>query len=115
MVWQWHPVRVLAPFVPYCQPERMLLTNAGRVLTHRHLHQGVWGAQNPGPQALRTHMRRLRTKLNDDANNPIYILTEIRVDYHMPPPPAEAAYGRQRNAAHSSLKVVQGRVALVAT
>ena len=39
-------------------------------------------------------MRRLRTKLNNDANNPIYILTEIRIGYRMaqptPPPPAEA-------------------------
>ena len=66
---------------------RLLSTNAGRVLTHRQLHQHVWGGPNhPDPQALRTHMRRLRQKLEDDAHNPTYIFTELRVGYRMASP-----------------------------
>ena len=64
----------------------LLSTNAGRVLTHRQLHQHVWGGPNHDPQALRTHMRRLRHKLQDDARNPTYIFTELRVGYRMAAP-----------------------------
>ena len=62
---------------------RLLSMNAGRVLTHRQLHQGVWGTPVPNPQALRSHMRRLRHKLNDDASDPTYIFTELRTGYRM--------------------------------
>ena len=76
---------------------RLLSTNAGRVLTHRQLHQHVWGGPNHAdPQALRTHMRRLRQKLQDDAHNPTYIFTELRVGYRMPAadqPPTQATAG----------------------
>ena len=66
---------------------RMLSTNAGRVLTHRQLHQGLWGAPDHiDAQVLRTHMRRLRKKLQDDARNPTYISTELRVGYRMAAP-----------------------------
>ncbi|MCY4416349.1 MAG: helix-turn-helix domain-containing protein [Chloroflexi bacterium] len=35
---------------------------------------------------VRTHMRRLRRKLGDDADNPRFIFTEPRVGYRMPAP-----------------------------
>ena len=66
---------------------RLLSTNAGRVLTHRQLQQHVWGGSNHAdPQTLRTHMRRLRRKIQDDAHNPTYIFTELRVGYRMAAP-----------------------------
>ena len=66
---------------------RLLSTNAGRVLTHRQLQQHVWGGStHADPQTLRTHMRRLRQKIQDDAHNPTYIFTELRVGYRMAAP-----------------------------
>ena len=33
--------------------------------------------------ALRTHLRRLRSKLGEDASNPTYIFSESRLGYRM--------------------------------
>ena len=62
-----------------------LSVNAGRVITHDQLLRRVWSPSKPGDiRALRTLMRRLRRKLNDDANNPTYIFSQARVGYRMP-------------------------------
>ena len=64
---------------------RTLSVSAGRVVTHAQLLQQVWGPRNSGdPQLVRTHVRRLRRKLGDDANNPSYIFTEPGVGYRIP-------------------------------
>lgn len=64
---------------------RVLSLNRGRVLTHEQLLRRVWRVTTAGdPQVVRTHMRRLRRKLGDDADNPTYIFTEPRVGYRMP-------------------------------
>ena len=61
-----------------------LSVNAGRVLTHDHLLQRVWGVRRSGePGLVRTVMKRLRRKLGDDADNPTYLFTEPRVGYRM--------------------------------
>ena len=58
--------------------------NLGRVMTHDHLLQLVWGPHRTGePWLLRDVVKRLRRKLGDDANSPSYILTEPRVGYRM--------------------------------
>ncbi len=63
---------------------RTLSTNAGRVLTHDQLLRRVWGTGKRGNvRTLRTHLRRLRQKLNEDAGNPTYIFSEPRVGYRM--------------------------------
>jgi two-component system, OmpR family, KDP operon response regulator KdpE len=60
----------------------LLITNEGKVLTHRFLLQQVWG---PGfqdqTQYLRVFIAQLRKKIEDDPNNPDYILTESGVGY----------------------------------
>ena len=59
--------------------------NAGRVLTYEHLLERVWlekGGGGVGP--IRAIVRKLRYKLGDDADNPKYIFTELRVGYRMP-------------------------------
>ena len=62
-----------------------LSVNAGRVLTHDQLLRRVWGPKKPGDlRALRTHLRRLRSKLGENASNPTYIFAEPRVGYRMP-------------------------------
>ena len=61
-----------------------LSVNAGRVLSHDHMLQRVWGVRRSGePGLVRTVMKRLRRKLGDDADNPTYLFTEPRVGYRM--------------------------------
>ena len=63
----------------------VLSVNAGRVVTHDQLLRRVWRVRAGGdPQVVRTHLRRLRRKLGDDAENPAFIFTEPRVGYRMP-------------------------------
>ena len=61
-----------------------LSVHAGRVLTHDQLLQRVWGPQRTGePWLVREVVKRLRRKLGDDANSPVYIFTEPSVGYRM--------------------------------
>jgi two-component system KDP operon response regulator KdpE len=61
-----------------------LAINAGRVLTHEQLLLSVWG---PGcehqTQYLWVNISRLRGKLENDPNNPEYIMTEQGIGYKM--------------------------------
>ena len=62
-----------------------LVAEAGRVVSHDRLLRRVWSPGKPGNlRVLRTHMRRLRRKLGEDAASPRYIVTEPRVGYRMP-------------------------------
>ena len=62
-----------------------LSVNGGRVLTHDQLLRRVWGSTNSGDvRVLRTLVKKLRRKLDDDASNPTYIFAERRVGYRMP-------------------------------
>ena len=75
-----------------------LSVNAGRVLTHAELLQRVWGPAHSGRSgAVRSVVRHLRRKLDDDAERPRYIFNEPRVGYRMPKGAVE------RNGATSSL------------
>jgi len=63
---------------------RVLSMNAGRAISHNQLLRRVWNVTTAGdPQVVRTHVRRLRRKLGDEADNPVYILTEPGVGYRM--------------------------------
>ena len=62
-----------------------LSIHAGRVMTHDHLLQRIWGPERMGePWLVREVVKRLRGKLGDVAADPKYILTEPRVGYRMP-------------------------------
>ena len=62
-----------------------LSANAGRVLTYEHLLRRVWGLEaDADVRPMRTAISSIRRKLGDDAENPTYIITEIRVGYRMP-------------------------------
>ncbi len=62
-----------------------LSANAGRLLTYEHLLERVWGEKSSGDvRPMRTIVSKLRRKLGDDADNPIYIFTEPRVGYRIP-------------------------------
>ena len=62
-----------------------LSANAGRALAHAELLQRVWGARHSGRRgAVRSVIKNLRRKLNDDADNPTYIFNEHSLGYRMP-------------------------------
>jgi two-component system, OmpR family, KDP operon response regulator KdpE len=56
--------------------------NEGKVLTHQYLLRAIWG---PGyinqSQYLRVFVAQIRKKIEDNPNNPQYILTESGVGY----------------------------------
>ena len=60
----------------------LLLTHAGKVLTHRQLLCEVWGPSHvEQSQYLRVYMAHLRRKLEDDPARPRYLLTETGIGY----------------------------------
>ena len=59
-----------------------LVSNEGKVLTHRTLLQSIWGPEYSGEaEYLRVYINRLRNKLEPDPANPRYLLTEPGVGY----------------------------------
>ena len=61
-----------------------LAIHSGLVLTFDQILQRVWGAEYAGETELvRSFIRNLRRKLNDDAKQPRYILTERQIGYRM--------------------------------
>ena len=62
-----------------------LSANAGRVLTYEQLLERVWGKRSKGDvRPMRTIVSKLRRKLGEDGDNPVFIFTEPRVGYRMP-------------------------------
>jgi two-component system, OmpR family, KDP operon response regulator KdpE len=61
---------------------RLLVIHAGKVLTHRQLLIEVWGPDSvEQTHYLRVHIAHLREKLEDDAAQPKFIITEPGVGY----------------------------------
>jgi len=73
----------------------LLVTNVGKVLTHRMLLQSIWGPEYGGEaEYLRVYINRLRQKLEPDSANPRYLLTEPGVGYRFVAPDIESARRR---------------------
>ena len=59
-----------------------LMRHQGRVVTYRRLLSSIWGVEfRDQVEYLRTYMRQLRRKIEDDPANPRYLLTEPYVGY----------------------------------
>jgi two-component system KDP operon response regulator KdpE len=59
-----------------------LMSRAGRVVTYARLLTAVWGADcREEVEYLRTFVRQLRKKIEDDPANPTYLLTDVYVGY----------------------------------
>jgi two-component system KDP operon response regulator KdpE len=59
-----------------------LMSRAGRVVTYARLLTAVWGADcREEVEYLRTFVRQLRKKIEDDPSNPVYVLTDVYVGY----------------------------------
>jgi two-component system KDP operon response regulator KdpE len=58
------------------------MSHAGRPLTHARLLGTVWGTEYGSEvEYLRTFVRQLRLKLEDDPSSPKYILTDSHIGY----------------------------------
>ena len=64
----------------------LLIANAGKVLTHRHLLREVWGPSYvESNHYVRIYVGHLRQKLEADPAQPRHILTETGVGYRFQP------------------------------
>jgi two-component system KDP operon response regulator KdpE len=60
----------------------LLLQNAGRILTHKQLLEGVWGWEYIDDlDYVRIYIWHLRQKIEPDQSNPRYVITEPGVGY----------------------------------
>lgn len=62
---------------------RVLMTNAGKTMTHRQLFSAVWPGKSAGDaqQYLRVHVANVRRKIEANPIEPRYIFTEPGVGY----------------------------------
>jgi two-component system KDP operon response regulator KdpE len=61
---------------------RYLMAHAGLPITHARLLHAVWGPEYGGElEYLRTFVRQLRKKLEDDPAEPAYLLTDSHIGY----------------------------------
>jgi two-component system, OmpR family, KDP operon response regulator KdpE len=59
-----------------------LMSNAGKPVPHERLLQSVWGIEYFGElEYLRTFMRQIRKKIEDDPGKPKYVLTDSHIGY----------------------------------
>lgn len=61
---------------------RVLVQHAGKVITHQHLLNQVWGGSTD-VQYLRVYVRQLRQKIEGSPDDPQYITTETGVGYRL--------------------------------
>ena len=63
---------------------RLLVTHAGKVLTHNQILRQIWGpAYMEQPHLLRVNISNLRRKIEPEPTRPRYILTELGVGYRL--------------------------------
>lgn len=62
---------------------RVLIKDAGKVLTHHQLLRAVWGVGYDDMHMLRVNVSNLRKKIEPDPARPFYILTEPGVGYRL--------------------------------
>jgi two-component system KDP operon response regulator KdpE len=65
-----------------CELLHYLMANAGRLVPHVNLLRSVWGPEYGSElEYLRTFVRQLRLKIEDDPKNPRYLVTESHIGY----------------------------------
>lgn len=63
---------------------RYFITHRGKMLTHKQILRDVWGpAHGDDTQYLRVYVSQLREKIEKDASDPDYIVTEPGIGYRM--------------------------------
>jgi two-component system KDP operon response regulator KdpE len=80
-----------------------LMMHAGQPIPHARLLKSVWGPQYGNElDYLRTFMRQLRKKIEDDPHNPRYLLTHSHVGYRFEAHEQEGP-GRRSDSTEASL------------
>jgi two-component system, OmpR family, KDP operon response regulator KdpE len=73
-----------------------LMANAGIPVPHARLLQAVWGPEYGGElEYLRTFIRQLRTKIEDDPSRPTYLVTAPYIGYRFSEAAASSAMAPQ--------------------
>ena len=63
---------------------RLLVSHAGKVLTHGQILKQIWGAAYADQQnVLRVNISNLRQKIEEDPSRPRHIVTELGVGYRL--------------------------------
>jgi two-component system KDP operon response regulator KdpE len=63
---------------------RLLVTHAGKVMTHTHILRQIWGTAYADQQnLLRVNISNLRQKIEKDPSRPRHIVTELGVGYRL--------------------------------
>lgn len=74
---------------------QFLMSNAGRPVPHGKLLRTVWGPEYGDElEYLRTFIRQIRLKIEDDPSEPKYLLTEAHIGYRFSELDAETATQR---------------------
>ena len=60
---------------------KYFLTNQGKVLTREQIYSSIWQNNIVDDNTIMVHIRRLRTKIEDDPNQPIYLKTVRGIGY----------------------------------
>jgi two-component system KDP operon response regulator KdpE len=64
-----------------------LVSNRGKVVSHRQILHSVWGTEyGEESEYVRVFIRQLRIKIEEDPSDPQLIRTETRVGYRFVPP-----------------------------
>jgi two-component system KDP operon response regulator KdpE len=62
----------------------VFVANPGKLLTHRHLIESVWGSVGRSePSALRIYVAHLRRLIEEEPANPRHLLTETGAGYRL--------------------------------
>lgn len=89
-----HEVTVDGKLVEFSPKEYELLSflmrHQGKMLTHRQILKEVWGdAHTHDKQYLRVYIMQVRQKMEQDPQDPEYIITEAGIGYRFDAPPIE--------------------------
>lgn len=60
---------------------KYFLTNRNKVLTKEQIYSSIWGNSIVDDNTIMVHIRRLRVKIEDDPNRPVYLKTVRGVGY----------------------------------
>lgn len=60
---------------------KYFLTNLGKVLTREQIYSSIWQNSVVDDNTIMVHIRRLRTKIEDDPNQPVYLRTVRGIGY----------------------------------
>ena len=62
---------------------KYFMINSNKVLSKEQIYSNVWGDNVVDDNTIMVHIRRLRTKIEDDPNQPVYLKTVRGIGYQL--------------------------------